>query len=84
MHRDIMAGHNMCNIIQRHLLLQKRPYYLQPYDKNGNYIWEMKDSAQSVGSLSVPLASEDLEPGIDRMAPEEEETGPSRRKRAAV
>ncbi|KAG9071582.1 hypothetical protein KI688_005795 [Linnemannia hyalina] len=48
MHRDVMAGHNMCNIIQGHLLHHKRPHYLQPYDKNGVYIWEMEENTQSV------------------------------------
>ncbi|KAG0292900.1 hypothetical protein BGZ97_005482 [Linnemannia gamsii] len=83
MHRDIMAGHNMCNIIQGHLLHQKRPHYLQPYDKNGNYIWEIEDNTQSAESLSMSLAS-NVEPGVDRMEPAEEESGPGRRKRAAA
>ncbi|KAI8596280.1 hypothetical protein EDD21DRAFT_408500, partial [Dissophora ornata] len=32
MHRDIMAGHNICNAIPGHLLNQQRPLYLQPKD----------------------------------------------------
>lgn len=83
MHRDVMAGHNMCNIIQGHLLHHKRPHYLQPYDKNGVYIWEMEENTQSVESMLAPLAVNDVESGVDRMAPGEEETGPGRRKRAA-
>ncbi|KAF9119118.1 hypothetical protein BGX30_004078, partial [Mortierella sp. GBA39] len=79
MHRDVMAGHNMCNIIQGHLLHHKRPHYLQPYDKNGVYIWEMEGNE----SMLTPLAVKDVEVGIDQMAPEAEETGPGRRKRAA-
>lgn len=73
----------MCNIIQGHLLHQKRPHYLQPYDKNGNYIWEIEDNTHSAESLSMPLAS-NVEPGVDRMEPAEEESGPGRRKRAAA
>ncbi|KAG0244112.1 hypothetical protein BG011_003038, partial [Mortierella polycephala] len=38
-HRDIMAGHNMCNAIRGHLLEQQRPLYLQPQDSAGNYPW---------------------------------------------
>ncbi|KAF9212845.1 hypothetical protein BGZ59_006252, partial [Podila verticillata] len=36
-HRDVMAGHNICNIMQGHLLEQKRPDYLQPVDAEGRY-----------------------------------------------
>ncbi|KAG9069912.1 hypothetical protein KI688_009237 [Linnemannia hyalina] len=43
-HRDVMAAHNMCNIIQGHLLDHKRPHYLRPYDKNGIYIWELEEN----------------------------------------
>ncbi|KAF9089214.1 hypothetical protein BGX27_002542 [Mortierella sp. AM989] len=38
-HRDEMAGHNMVNIVQGHLLHQQRPLYLQPVDENGHYPW---------------------------------------------
>ncbi|KAF9356649.1 hypothetical protein BGX26_004962 [Mortierella sp. AD094] len=38
-HRDEMAGHNMVNVVQGHLLHQKRPLYLQPVDENGHYPW---------------------------------------------
>ncbi|KAG0312601.1 hypothetical protein BG000_006183, partial [Podila horticola] len=46
MHRDVMAGHNICNAVQGHLLKQQRPRYLQPKDVNGHYPWE--DSRRSV------------------------------------
>ena len=39
MHRDIMAGHNICNAIQGDLLEQQRPLCLQPKDSDGNYPW---------------------------------------------
>ncbi|KAG9060891.1 hypothetical protein KI688_007847 [Linnemannia hyalina] len=44
MHRDVMAGHNICNVIRGHLLKQERPRYLQPKDIDGNYPWEEKQS----------------------------------------
>ncbi|KAK3820509.1 MAG: hypothetical protein J3R72DRAFT_502378 [Linnemannia gamsii] len=72
MHRDVMAGHNMCKAIQGHLLHHKRPHYLQPYDKNGNYIWEMEENSQFAESTLAPLAVKDVEA-----------TGPGGRKREA-
>ncbi|KAF9541594.1 hypothetical protein EC957_002963, partial [Mortierella hygrophila] len=39
MHRDELAGHNMCNIIQGYLLDQKRPQYLQPVYADGTFVW---------------------------------------------
>lgn len=46
MHRDIMAGHNIANAVQGHLLEQQRPLYLQPVDSDGKYPW-MQDSRGS-------------------------------------
>ncbi|KAG9060910.1 hypothetical protein KI688_007867 [Linnemannia hyalina] len=46
MHRDIMAGHNMCNAIRGHLLEQQRPLYLQPQGSDENYPW-MQDKHSS-------------------------------------
>ncbi|KAG0336184.1 hypothetical protein BG004_008164, partial [Podila humilis] len=39
MHRDVMAGHNICNILQGHIM-QERPDYLQPVDQYGNHPWK--------------------------------------------
>ncbi|KAF9110941.1 hypothetical protein BGX27_005676 [Mortierella sp. AM989] len=39
MHRDVMAGHNICNAIRGHLHDQQRPLYLQPVDEKGEYPW---------------------------------------------
>ncbi|KAI1314437.1 hypothetical protein EDD11_002181 [Mortierella claussenii] len=47
MHRDVMAGHNICNAIRGHLVNQVRPLYLQPMDKDGKYPW-MQAAAPSV------------------------------------
>ncbi|KAG0369561.1 hypothetical protein BGZ54_009622, partial [Gamsiella multidivaricata] len=38
-HRDVMAAQNMSNIVQGHLLEQKRPLYLQPKTADGRYPW---------------------------------------------
>ena len=53
MHRDVMAGHNMANVVRGHLLAQQRPCYLQPRDVDGNYPWE--ESPHSVSSVSRPF-----------------------------
>jgi len=45
MHRDVMAGHNMANVVRSYLLDQKRPRYLQPIDKDNNYPWEQPSQA---------------------------------------
>ncbi|KAG0058547.1 hypothetical protein BGZ92_007139, partial [Podila epicladia] len=84
-HRDVMAGHNMCNAIQGHLLHQQRPHYLQPYDKDGNYIWEMEETCSSIESMVASLDVKDVEqPDLERMALGEEKIGRSRRKRAVA
>ncbi|KAF9149755.1 hypothetical protein BG015_008431 [Linnemannia schmuckeri] len=63
---NIMAAHNMCNIVKSHLLHQRRPKYLQPIDEDGKYPWMeddgsnsspeslAKDSKSSAGSTLVP------------------------------
>ena len=38
-HRDVMAAHNICNIVKGHLTKQERPLYLQPVDSTGAYPW---------------------------------------------
>ncbi|KAG0041871.1 hypothetical protein BGZ83_001203 [Gryganskiella cystojenkinii] len=38
-HRDVMAAHNMVNILRAQVEKQERPLYLQPVDKDGNYPW---------------------------------------------
>ncbi|KAF8950293.1 hypothetical protein BGZ52_003017 [Haplosporangium bisporale] len=84
MHRDVMAGHNMCNVIQGHLLHQQRPHYLQPYDKDGNYIWEMEENCPSIESSMASLDRKGMEqPDLERMALGEK-IGPSQRKRVAA
>jgi hypothetical protein len=76
MHRDVMAGHNMCNIIQGHLLNQKRPHYLQPRDSNGKYPWEDSSrpkrawipKSQWPSSSSASSVSASVKRGIKRKA----------------
>ncbi|KAF9118288.1 hypothetical protein BGX30_004680 [Mortierella sp. GBA39] len=43
MHRNELAGHNMCNIIQGHLLHQERPQYLQPVYADGTIAWAQNE-----------------------------------------
>ncbi|KAG0254341.1 hypothetical protein DFQ27_006905 [Actinomortierella ambigua] len=39
MHRDVMGGHNMANILRSHVEKQERPLYLHPVDKDGHFPW---------------------------------------------
>lgn len=56
MHRDVMAGHNICNVIQGHLFNQERPRYLQPRDANNIFPWsEHKNGAVITGSKVDPV-----------------------------
>jgi len=57
MHRDVMAGHNMCNAIRGHLMEQQRPKYLQPIDAAGRYPWMQEDTASTSGSSTDPSPS---------------------------
>ncbi|KAG0367047.1 hypothetical protein BGZ54_004500 [Gamsiella multidivaricata] len=53
MHRDVMSGHNICNVIRGYLLHQRRPAYLQPVDDSGNYPWEQAAKSQTNTSTST-------------------------------
>ncbi|KAF9159008.1 hypothetical protein BGX21_003433, partial [Mortierella sp. AD011] len=57
MHRDVMAGHNICNVVRGHLLHQQRPRYLQPRDENGGYPWEVTTSERESGRSSSGSSS---------------------------
>jgi len=48
-----MAAHNMCNIVQAHLVNQQRPDYLQPVDKEGRFPWKEESSSDAVEVTSV-------------------------------
>ncbi|KAF9383425.1 hypothetical protein CPC16_008919 [Podila verticillata] len=39
MHRDVMAAHNITNILRGHVEKQERPMYLHPVDKDNNRPW---------------------------------------------
>ena len=39
-----MAGQNMANAVQAQLVDQKRPMYLHPVDKDGNSLWDKKET----------------------------------------
>ncbi|KAI8351750.1 hypothetical protein B0O80DRAFT_500105 [Mortierella sp. GBAus27b] len=60
MHRDVMAGHNICNVVQGHLLEQQRPLYLQPIDKNGFYPW-MECRSRGQVNRQAPTELEDVD-----------------------
>ncbi|KAG0273532.1 hypothetical protein BGZ95_010663 [Linnemannia exigua] len=60
MHRDIMAGHNMCDIVMTHLLAQARPLYLQPVDDDGHYPWMEVGESKRIDTISSSsLSSKD-------------------------
>lgn len=44
-----MAGHNMVNAVQGHLLHQQRPLYLQPVDEQGRYPWMASEDVEEIG-----------------------------------
>ncbi|KAG0211194.1 hypothetical protein BGX28_008374 [Mortierella sp. GBA30] len=52
MRQDVMAGNNIANVVQGHLLHQQRPLYLQPVDGNGHYPWMQAMSSSSSSSNS--------------------------------
>ncbi|KAF9574621.1 hypothetical protein EC968_006036 [Mortierella alpina] len=41
-HRDVLGGHNIANVVQGHILQQERPLYLQPVARDGSYPWATK------------------------------------------
>lgn len=60
MHRDVMAGHNIANVVLGHLEHQTRPLYLQPKAADGTYPWmasrqpkEQELEASSGGKTAV-------------------------------
>lgn len=62
-HRDTMAAHNMCNIVQERLLHQRRPLYLQPRRQDGTYPWLDPKGSSGVApdattSSTIPVANE--------------------------
>ena len=56
-HRDELAGHNMCNIIQGHLLDQVRPPYLQPVYEDGTLVWAPHKDKYDVKDQDLPECS---------------------------
>ena len=52
MHREVMAGHNIANVVRGHLINQQRPLYLQPVDKDGSYPWMSERTSGSTGNNS--------------------------------
>ncbi|KAG0031303.1 hypothetical protein BGZ82_007040 [Podila clonocystis] len=46
MHRDVVAGQNICNAVVGHLEHQRRSLYLQPVTANGSYPWMQQDGKE--------------------------------------
>ncbi|KAF9923642.1 hypothetical protein BGZ65_008753, partial [Modicella reniformis] len=51
-HRDVMAGHNIANIVRSHLIHQQQLLYLQPKDSQGNYSLMQTATSSSTGRSS--------------------------------
>ncbi|KAG0259868.1 hypothetical protein BG011_002319 [Mortierella polycephala] len=65
MHRDVMAGHNVCNMVRGHLADQQRPLYLQPVDMDGNYPW-IQDAGPHAEAESSTSSSSTVGQGQDQ------------------
>ncbi|KAF9176568.1 hypothetical protein BGZ51_000312, partial [Haplosporangium sp. Z 767] len=67
-HRDVMAGHNITNIVCHHLIHQQRPLFLQPIDSQGRFPWmDGSSSSSSSSGVSGSGSSSDCK----RQGPEE-------------
>jgi len=66
MHRDELAGHNMCQIIQGHLLDQDRPRYLQPVYADGTLVWAQNKDKNDVKEQDQPECSIPKAPSEER------------------
>jgi hypothetical protein len=80
MHRDELAGHNMCNIIQGHLLDQERPLYLQPVYADGTLVWAQNKGKNNVKDQDLPDESENASqsPTKHALINLEEDTSPTK------
>ncbi|CAO3565409.1 unnamed protein product [Mortierella alpina] len=57
-HRDVMAGHNLCNVIDGYLLQGHRPGYLQPINADGTFPWMRPEpSTSDCGSMKSSCSS---------------------------
>jgi len=72
-HRDVLAGHNICNILKSFVEQQERPLYLQPVDEDGGYPWMDKDGKNKDEQFkSAPSPSKRASPGRSRKRQVEE------------
>ncbi|KAF9368816.1 hypothetical protein CPB97_004232 [Podila verticillata] len=62
MHRDVMARHNICNILLGHIK-QQCPDYLQLVDQYGNYPWKEKGSKHKAQPKSASGPSQQASSG---------------------
>ncbi|KAF9175992.1 hypothetical protein BGX20_003887 [Mortierella sp. AD010] len=54
MHRDIMAGHSIVNILKIHIEKLEWPLYLHPVDKDGKHPWIERGGASTAGVKDAP------------------------------
>ncbi|KAG0285769.1 hypothetical protein BGZ98_005337 [Dissophora globulifera] len=53
-HRDIMAAHNICNVVKEYLMEQRRPKYLQPVDAQGGFPWQETQKRLAIDETRRP------------------------------
>ncbi|KAF9402069.1 hypothetical protein BGX21_011368 [Mortierella sp. AD011] len=72
-HRDVMAAHNMVNILRAYVERQERPDYLQPVDEDGKYPWkeDYKHEAQLTSASGASRRAKSKS-GSDRKRPAKE------------
>ncbi|KAF9561473.1 hypothetical protein EC968_005761 [Mortierella alpina] len=56
-HRDVMAGNNLCNVIDGYLQKGDRPEYLQPRNADGSYPWMNPEPSTSINNSIQPSTS---------------------------
>ncbi|KAG0328551.1 hypothetical protein BG004_002513 [Podila humilis] len=58
LHRDVMAGHNIVNILKSHVEKQERQLYLQPVDKDSNHLWLERGHQSAALARDAPAPSQ--------------------------
>ncbi|KAG0195786.1 hypothetical protein BGX28_000635, partial [Mortierella sp. GBA30] len=72
-HRDVMASHNMVNIMRARVERQERPDYLQPVDEDGLYPWKDGYKAEA----QVPSASNESKGAVSKSSRERKRSAKS-------
>ncbi|KAF9582289.1 hypothetical protein BGW38_000400 [Lunasporangiospora selenospora] len=65
MHRDAMAGYNICKVMRGHTEKGERPDYLQSFGDDGNYPWRQnqKPSPDTGPSHKRPETKDEMKAG---------------------